>query len=131
MDHGDAQPLLHDEAHGAVVRQTDPRRRLLEPRAAGKTQRTYRKHSAKYKCTVTGFLHRSQSAIMRGELPVFHPKLTISVIVHVLAQLQLDTTAHTLLPTFSKETPDIFRLIPPPCAEPRAAISLSSFGAVV
>lgn len=32
---------------------------------------------------------------MRGELPVFHPKLTISVIVHVLAQLQLDTTAHT------------------------------------
>lgn len=43
----------------------------------------------------TGFLHRSQSAIMRGELPVFHPKLTISVIVHVLAQLQLDTTAHT------------------------------------
>lgn len=42
------------------------------------------------------------------------------------------TQPHTLLlPTFSKETPDIFRLIPPPCAEPLAAISLSSFGAVV
>lgn len=25
VDHGDAQPLLHDEAHRAVVGQADPR----------------------------------------------------------------------------------------------------------
>lgn len=31
VDHGDAQPLLHDEAHRAVVREPDDRRRPLEP----------------------------------------------------------------------------------------------------
>lgn len=34
VDHGDAQPLLHDEAHRAVVGESDRRRRLLEPWAA-------------------------------------------------------------------------------------------------
>lgn len=34
MDHGDSQPLLHDEAHRAVIGQTDGSRRLLETGAA-------------------------------------------------------------------------------------------------
>lgn len=36
VDHGHAQTLLHDEAHRAVVRETDLCRRLLELGAAEK-----------------------------------------------------------------------------------------------
>lgn len=35
VDHRDPQSLLHNEPHGAVVREPDYRRRLLEPGAPG------------------------------------------------------------------------------------------------
>ena len=56
-----------------------------------KTRRTHKTHSTKSKCTNTGCFQWSQIAIVRGELPDVHPKLTISGILH-------------RLPTFSKET---------------------------